>query len=174
MIGILKRIIYQLNLRLMSANKVAEKQGVKFGHNCLFRTKRFGSEPYLIEIGDDFSTSADVTFITHDGAVEVLRKKYPQYKHIDSFGKIVIGNNVFIGMYTTILPHTVIGNNVIVGANSVVRGVLEDNSVYAGVPVRRISSLEEYLNKNKKNFIFTKHLSAAEKKSILLKKEYNG
>jgi len=168
-----KKILYHLKTKFWSANKLAKKKGVKFGKNCKFRTKRFGSEPYLIEIGDNFSTSMEVTFITHDGAVEVLRNMYPEYKKIDSFGKIKIGNNVFIGMYATILPHTIIGDNVIVGANSLVRGILKSNSVYAGVPVKRISSIEEYLNKNKKNFIYTKHLTADEKKEILLSNAFN-
>lgn len=47
-------------------------------------------------------------------------------------------------MNSIILRDTVIEDNVIIGAGSVVSGILEKNSVYAGVPARKIMSLEEY------------------------------
>ena len=154
--------------KLQSPNTVARKDGVIFGHHCNFRTKNFGSEPYLIEIGDFVTTSRDVDFVTHDGAVSVLRHLYPEYQKIDLIDKIVIRNNVFIGMGAILLPGTYIEDNVIVGARSLVKGRLEANSVYAGIPARRICSLDDYLNKNKHRFIYTKHLSAKEKKETIL------
>lgn len=48
--------------------------------------------------------------------------------------KVTIGNNVWIGNNVVVLPGTVIGHNVIVGAGSVVKGVLEENSIYSGNP----------------------------------------
>lgn len=48
---------------------------------------------------------------------------------------------------------TLIGNNCIIGAGSVVTGKLDDNSVYAGNPAKRICSLEEFYLKFKKNFV---------------------
>ena len=53
---------------------------------------------------------------------------------------IVIGDNVFIGANCTILPGARIHSHVIVGAGAVVRGELEPNSVYAGVPARKVRS----------------------------------
>ena len=54
---------------------------------------------------------------------------------------IILGNNVWIGRGCILLPGAVIGDNVIVGANSLVKGVLESNSIYAGSPATKIKSL---------------------------------
>lgn len=53
---------------------------------------------------------------------------------------VLIGDNVFIGANCTILPGSVIESNVIVGAGAVVKGRLETNAIFAGVPVRKIKS----------------------------------
>ena len=54
---------------------------------------------------------------------------------------IILWNNVWIGRGCILLPGAVIGDNVIVGANSLVKGVLESNSIYAGSPAAKIKSL---------------------------------
>ncbi len=154
---------------LLPSDKLAVKLGVQFGKNCKFGTKSFGSEPYMIKIGNDFYSSSKVQFITHDGSVNVLRNMYTEYKNIDYFSPIIIGNNVFIGFSAIILPGTRIGDNVIVGAGSIVKGNLKSNSVYAGVPVKYICSIEEYADKNKNKFIHTKYLHAEEKKKFVSK-----
>jgi acetyltransferase-like isoleucine patch superfamily enzyme len=58
----------------------------------------------------------------------------------DLIGEIEIGNNVWIGRNCLIAPGAKIGNGVVVGANSIVKGVLEDNGVYAGNPIRKIAN----------------------------------
>lgn len=60
-----------------------------------------------------------------------------------------IGNNVFIGMHSTILKGVYIGNNVIIGANSLVNKDIPDNCVAAGNPCKVIMSLAEYYEKRK-------------------------
>jgi len=166
----LKNVINYIYMKILSPNKVAELVGVNFGKNCKFMTKSFGSEPFLIHIGDNFATSSGVVFITHDGAVNVLRNIYDDLKNIDLFNTIEIGNNVFIGLNTIILPGTRIGDNVIVGAGSIVRGKLKSNSVYGGIPIRYICSLEKYKEKNRPYFDYTKDLNSDQKKEFLLKK----
>ena len=160
----IKRIYNKIIIKLFSPNRVAKRLGVQFGKNCQFGTKNFGSEPYLIKIGDDFYSSGNVQFITHDGSVNVLRNLYEEHKNSDYFQPIIIGDNVFIGYGAIILPGTKIGNNVIVAAGSVVKGKLSDNSIYAGIPAKYICSVEDYRNKNRDKFINTKHLNPEEKK----------
>ncbi|MFS1867046.1 acyltransferase [Vibrio breoganii] len=158
------KIFNLLRDNLLSCNQVAKNKGVTFGRNCKFLTKKFGSEPYLLKVGDDFYSSSNVQFVTHDGAVNVIRNMYSEWHNIDSFGPIIIGDNVFIGYGAIILPNTEIGNNVIVGAGSLVRGKLNDNCVYAGNPIKLICSIDEYNNKNKENYIATKFLDKTDKK----------
>lgn len=52
----------------------------------------------------------------------------------DIIESIHIGNNVWIGRNCIIMPGTIIGSNVIIGANSLVKGIIESNSLYAGSP----------------------------------------
>lgn len=54
-------------------------------------------------------------------------------------GDITIGNNVFIGANSTILPGARIEDNTIIGAQSLVSGELKGDSVYAGTPCKKIS-----------------------------------
>jgi acetyltransferase-like isoleucine patch superfamily enzyme len=51
---------------------------------------------------------------------------------------VVVGDNVFIGANCCLLPGTVIGSNVIVAAGSVVKGRLESEGIYGGVPCRKL------------------------------------
>ena len=90
--------------------------------------------------------SLRVTFLTHDGATWCFRDE-ERYKDVIRYGKIVIDDNCFIGANSTILPGVHIHENVIVGAGSIVTKDLEANSVYAGVPARRICSLADYAEK---------------------------
>lgn len=62
----------------------------------------------------------------------------PIDRSLYSKGPINIGNNVWVGRNVCILGGVTIGNNAIVGANSVVTHDIEENSVYAGCPARRI------------------------------------
>jgi len=156
--------------RVISKNKLAEIMGVNFGKNCIFMTRAWGSEPYLIHMGDNVNTSSGVSFITHDGSVYVIREAFPEHKNVDLFGQIIIGNNVFLGMNATILPNTKIGDNVIVGAGSMVKGELKSNSVYAGIPAKYICSIAEYAQKHTPNFDNTADLNPEMKKEFLLKK----
>jgi len=106
----------------------------------------FGSEPYLIEVGNHVTISSNVTFITHDGATWVFRHS-PGYMGLQRFGRIVIGDNCFIGASAIIMPGVSIGSNSVVGAGAVVTRSVPANSVVAGVPARRICSYEEYVER---------------------------
>lgn len=53
---------------------------------------------------------------------------------------ISIGNNVWIGRGCIIMPGTVIEDGVVIGANSVVKGVLKKDGIYAGSPCQFIKS----------------------------------
>lgn len=64
-------------------------------------------------------------------------------------GAIEIGNNVFIGSRSIILPNTKIEDNVIIGAGSLVRGKVAGGGIYAGVPIKRIGEFDDFVAKRK-------------------------
>jgi acetyltransferase-like isoleucine patch superfamily enzyme len=89
-----------------------------------------------IVIGDDVAIGPGTKLIAYSNHYKAGRKVTEERVTKD----IVIKNNVFIGANCTILPGTIIHDHVVVGAGSVVKGELESNSVYAGVPCKKISS----------------------------------
>lgn len=149
--------------------KKAIKNGLTIGKNYYIHSRvDFGSEPYLITIGDNVRLTQGVKFVTHDGGVYVLRKLYPELKDIDVFGKIIVGNNVHIGMNTIIMPGVTVGDNVVIGCGAVVTKDIPSNSVATGVPAKVIETLDEYKSKILEKCVHTHNLSAKEKKLFLL------
>jgi acetyltransferase-like isoleucine patch superfamily enzyme len=123
------------------------RDGLKLGRDVRVIGKPdFGSEPYLIEIGNHVTVSSNVTFITHDGATWVFRH-LPPHLGMQRFGRIVIGDNCFIGANAIIMPGVSIGSNSVVGAGAVVTRSVPADSVVAGVPARRVCSYEEYVER---------------------------
>lgn len=147
--------------------------GVDIGSNCeIYKDVSFGSEPYLIKIGNHVRITSGCKFITHDGGVWILRET-KGLEDIDLFGKIEIGNNVHIGFNAIIMPGVRIGNNCIVAAGAVVTKSIPDNEIWGGVPARFIEDVENYKKKNKQKIEHTKKLSKIEKKEYLLNKKWN-
>ena len=124
----------------------------------------FGSEPWLITLGNNVYITAGCRFINHDGGVLVLRHKEPK---LEITKPIIIGDNVYLGTNSIILPGVKIGNNVIVGAGSIVTKDLPSDGVYAGSPARFIKSIDEYYQKCLENSLQLGHLPSKEKDTKL-------
>jgi len=58
---------------------------------------------------------------------------------------IIIGNNVFVGANSIILPSVKIGNNVVIGAGSVVVKDIPSNSIAVGNPCKVIKQKDKYI-----------------------------
>jgi acetyltransferase-like isoleucine patch superfamily enzyme len=61
---------------------------------------------------------------------------------------ITIGNNVWIGMNTVILPGIKIGDNVVIGASSLVNNDIPANSIAVGNPCKVIREKSSYKGKD--------------------------
>lgn len=96
---------------------------------------------WLIEIGDNVTLAPKCHILAHDAST----KFWTGYTKI---GTVKIGNNVFVGAGSIILPGSHIEDNVIVGAGSLVHGKLS-SGVYFGNPLRFYCSIEEYVKKQK-------------------------
>lgn len=156
--------------KILNGNKYnkLKKMGIKIGENCeIYDNISWGSEPYMISIGNHVRISNGVRFITHDGGVWVLRNMEDRYKNIDLFGAITVGDNVHIGMDVTIMPNVNIGKNCIIGCGAIVTKDIPDNSVAVGVPARVIEDVQTYVDKNKCKFVNTKNMSSVEKQKYI-------
>ena len=146
-------------------------KGADIGNRCEIRgSVNFGSEPYLIKIGNHVRINSDVQLITHDGGTWVLRDylQIDNKENITLFKRIVIGNNVHIGTGAIIMPGVSIGDNCIIGCGAVVTKNIPNNSIAVGVPARVIETIDEYFEKHKEEFTFTKSMTQAEKREFLL------
>ena len=138
----LKEIVYRL--RGEYTTEKLKKMGLKVGKNF----KRLNGviiDPahcWLINIGDNVGLGPRVHILAHDAST----KEYLNYTKI---GRVSIGNNVFIGAESVVLPNVSIGDNVIIGANSTVTKDIPAGCVYAGNPAKFICTTEEYINKNR-------------------------
>lgn len=126
-----------------------------------------------LEIGSHV-TLTGVHILTHDASTKRFLGN-----DINRIGRVVIGDNVFIGRHTVVLPNVKIGNNVVVGAGSVVTKSIPDNVIAAGNPCRIICSIEEWIEKQKKNmqsntFWNVKRDALSKEKRDLFNKQIDG
>ena len=144
-INLLKRLWHKVQVNCFYNPYTVEnywrKQGLRIGTGNRIHTKDFGTEPYLIKIGNNCGFSSGIRFITHDGATTIFRKDIPDL-HV--FGSIEIKDNCMIGMNAILMPNIVIGPDAIVGAGAVVWKDVPPNTVVSGNPARFICKLEDY------------------------------
>lgn len=140
-------LLLYANLNYENKRTYLIRQGARIGQgtrmNC--NVDALGTEPYLIEIGENCLLASGVHFITHDGGVKVLNaQKRFDNKRMDIIAPIWIGNNVYIGLGAYIMPGISIGSNSIIGAGSIVTKSIPENSVAVGVPAKVIKTVDEY------------------------------
>lgn len=117
-----------------------KSKGAKIGHNVkVYDIEMDSRYAKALEIGDDVILS-HVKLPMHDASTEL-------FIGVTKIGKVKIGNGVFVGYESIILPGTDIGDNVIIGAGSVVRGRIPSNSVAMGNPCVVIGKTEDYVKK---------------------------
>ena len=140
-------------------------KGVTIGENTqLYNTKIDSIRPFLVTIGSN-TLITGARILTHDAST----KKGLGYTKL---GKVVIGDNVFVGINSIILPNVTIGNNVIIGAGTVVSKDIPDNSVVVGNPMRIVGSFQDNMEKNRQKldvaplFDVNYNLTAEEKEQM--------
>lgn len=128
---------------------LARYLGVKVGKNCRIYIDDFGSEPFLIEIGNNVTITSGCKLITHDGSTWLIRdEKGRRYL----YKKIIIGNNVFIGLNSILMPGVHVGNNVIIAAGSIVTKSVPDDVIIGGNPAKIIGNYYNYEQKALQTF----------------------
>ena len=145
-LGILNRIyrIYKNYYRKIAIQRLM-RRGLVVGKNF-----RMGdgaiidpSHCWHISIGDDVRLARRAIIFAHDGSTS----KFVNHMRI---GKVTIGNRVFIGACSIILPGVSIGSNVIIGVGSVVTHDIPDGVVAAGNPAEVIGSIEDFVLRQKR------------------------
>lgn len=162
----MNRFLFRIIKRLVSSENYARMIGVNLGNNCFVPDKNtWSSEPYLITIGDGCQITMGVRIFTHGGG-NIMRTVASDY---DSFGKVNIGNNVYIGNNSLILPGVEIGNDCLVAAGSVVTKSIPSGNVVGGNPARIICKTSDYISRNLAYNAHTKGMSEQEKREAIIR-----
>ena len=110
------------------------------------------TRPHLLYIGDRVRITSGVKILTHDFSYSVCRPVFHDLIN-DHVRPTIIGNNVFLGVNSIVLPGVKIGDNCIIGAGAVVSMNIPDNSVVVGNPAKVVSSLSEFYEKRRKSAV---------------------
>ena len=157
---IIHRFIKSSNLRIKLYDLEIEsyrRQGILVGKNSLVLNCRFSSSSKgdSFNIGDN-CTCTGVTFLGHDASPTLFIDELNNGIHPVLSGSrrsyrkpINVGNNVFIGFNSTILPGVTIADNCVIAAGSVVTKSISSSGVYGGNPAKHISSIEDYITRYK-------------------------
>ena len=134
----ISRVLRKLTGNKEHTSSYLRKKGALVGKGCNINCDISTSESYLIEIGNDVTVAPDVMFITHDASVgKIVGKQYAS----DLCGKIMIGNNCFIGARSIILYGCRIPDNTIVAAGALVaNSFTEEKTIIAGNPAKVVST----------------------------------
>ena len=164
MFEFISRIIFRLVKRIVSAEKYAKLIGVNIGANNFIPDKNcWSSEPYLITVGNNCQITNGVRIFTHGGA-NVVRKYNPNF---DIFGKVIIGDWVYIGNNSLIMPGVTIGDGSLVAAGSVVTKSVPSGVVVGGNPAKILSTVDDYIKHNDPFNLNSKRMKQKEKKVFL-------
>lgn len=132
----LRRNVKALFLRMSMSNYLPMKTrralvrmgGVRFGNSFIGQQVIFDStHPENIEVGDHCAITMRCILLTHYVKPDGNNHRY-------EYGKIKIGNNVFLGAGTIITKPVIIGDNVIVGAGSIITKDIPSNEIWVGAP----------------------------------------
>ena len=128
-IGLMRRCI---------VSTLSENAEIIIGDNCGFSGVSIGAAKRII-IGSNVMIGANC-LITDTNWHNII----PEMRHQDDPkpGKIIIGNNVFIGYGSIVLKNVYIGDNSVIGAGSVVMNNIPENVIAAGNPCQVIKSFD--------------------------------
>lgn len=166
------KLFIKFKLRGEVPTELLIRNGLKVGrnfkrlHNCIIDY----SHCWLIKIGDNVTFAPRVHVLAHDAST----KNILGYTKI---GLVEIGDNVFVGAGTIILPNVKIGDNCIIGSGSIVTKDIPSNYVAVGNPAKIICTISEYIDKNKeemksrpiynKEWTLSNHISDEDKKVMI-------
>ena len=167
------RILYKKIVGNLNPIKYAKKIGVNMkGRVYLTGGVLWGTEPWIITLGDNVHISDGVRFLTHDGGARLFKDRIPD---LEITKPITIDDNVFVGNCVILMPGVHVGSNVVIGAGAVVTKDIPDNSVAVGIPAKVIESIQEYSAKLEQKSIHLGKMDGEEKdKAMRAYYGYNG
>lgn len=120
-----------------------KKRGLTVGENFQIQPG-YNLDPshcWLITIGDNVTFAPRVQILAHDASM------YGTLGYA-KIARVTVGDRVFLGAGSIVLPGVTIGSDVIVGAGSVVTHDIPSGQVWAGNPAKQIGTTEAFRKKH--------------------------
>ncbi len=128
--------------------KSKRKIRLKIGNHVDIGNNSFISANNNIQIGNHVITSSSVFITDHDHGFKDIKKDL-HHQPLTDDGFVIIKDNVFIGVNSSILKNVTIGEHSVIAANSVVTKDVPPFSIMAGNPAKLIKKYDF----NKKRWI---------------------
>jgi maltose O-acetyltransferase len=122
-------------LHILRGVNIKQSSSVWIGLGSLLDNKY----PNKISIGKNVTISVGVQIFAHTEPPITIQKNYMPMV----IKEVIIGDNIFIGAGSCILPGVTIGNDVIIGAHSVVTKDIPSYSLCVGNPAKVIKDVRE-------------------------------
>lgn len=121
------RILIKDNVEINDYVHIAATNYIEIGNNVLMASKIYISDHNHGNYTGNMQTSPSI---------------HPRLRYLTQDKSVIIGDDVWIGEFVSILPGVTIGSGSIIGANSVVNKSIPPNSIAAGVPARLIKQFD--------------------------------
>lgn len=132
MLGKIRALVRSLYLKRLVKNGLTVGNSFQMEKGCNIDAVC----PWLIKIGNNVTFASNVCVLAHDAST----KKITGYTRV---GSVSVGDNVFVGYGSIILPGISIGNDAVVGAGAVVTKDVPDGKIVAGVPAKIVGDVSE-------------------------------
>lgn len=138
-------LCYQTYLRRKYISK-----GVRIGSSTWISHKAYIDchMPAKVIIGENCFITRNVVILNHtDTKIGGPKQIWKDLGGDRVYGDVILGNNVFIGVGSVVMPGVKIGDNAIIGALSVVTRDVPEGKIVAGNPARVIGNTFEHVKK---------------------------
>jgi len=123
-----------------------KKSGAVIGDNTYIGPNVYldvSHKPGKVVIGDNCYITRNCILLTHSdsfigGPLNLFKDKGGER----IIGNVIIGNNVFIGVNSVVMPNVTIGDNAVIGALSLVTKDVPEGAIVGGVPAKFIGTVE--------------------------------
>lgn len=148
-----KRLYHSIRLLLLKSDRKRAEYLKKhrvlgaIGDNCWWGPRLLPVYPELIRVHDNVVVHKKAKLVPHDFLNSFLARCVPgtDFGGKERLGCIELMDNVYVSMYSIIMPNVRIEKNCIISAGSIVTTDVPENSIVAGVPAKPIGRFDMFL-----------------------------
>ena len=129
------------NIKLESSVHVFVPEGLSIGDNTSIAPYTVIYATFGVTIGKNCLISSNCGISSYNHIIESLERPANTDRDAEFSKPVIIGDNVWIGMNSCVLPGITIGDNSIIGSGSVVTKNIPANEIWVGNPAKCIKKI---------------------------------